>query len=201
MCVAAIPAWLTTALSVAGTVFGGISQANAAKAGADAQASYYDYSAKIAKQNADLEADKQRQFTERASYAQKQNAMEYRQRLAANRNALANAGVSGGTSESLLADVFRAEDYDSKVIAYNAMMQVFGSSVDQANFINQKNQNEVASRNTRAAGEYSASNIMKSTVLSAATQVAGSWGKMFGSSNTPAKPNFPTQTSSWSRKG
>ena len=201
MCVAAIPAWLTTALSVAGTVFGGISQANAAKAGADAQASYYDYSAKIAKQNADLEADKQRQFTERASYAQKQNAMEYRQRLAANRNALANAGVSGGTSESLLADVFRAEDYDSKVIAYNAMMQVFGSSVDQANFINQKNQNEVASRNTRAAGEYSASNIMKSTVLSATTQVAGSWGKMFGSSNTPAKPSFPTQTSSWSRKG
>ena len=201
MCVAAIPAWLTTALSVAGTVFGGISQANAAKAGADAQASYYDYSAKIAKQNADLEADKQRQITERASYAQKQNAMEYRQRLAASRNALANAGVSGGTSESLLADVFRAEDYDSKVIAYNAMMQVFGSSVDQANFINQKNQTEVASRNTRAAGEYSASNIMKSTVLSAATQVAGSWGKMFGSSNTPAKPSFPTQTSSWSRKG
>lgn len=183
MCVAAIPAWLTTVLQVTGTVVGGISQANAAKANANAQASYYEYSAKIAKQNAEMEVDKQVSINERASYAQRQNAIEYRQRLAASRNALAGAGVSGGSGNSLLSDVYRTEEMDRKAIAYNAMLQVFGSEIDQTNFINQQNQAKAAANNARKSGDYAANMALGSTFLSAATQVAGGWKNMFGGSS------------------
>ncbi|MEA4834960.1 MAG: hypothetical protein VB133_07495 [Anaeromusa sp.] len=140
----------TVALQIAGTLFSAVAQ----KQQADAQAAVYNAQAQQADQNAKI-ANRQQESVADA-YAEKQNDLRQRMRVAAGQQAATYGARSleGGAGSALdvLAGTYEGYQRDTRNLLSNQRNDVWGKQVEETNYTNQANQYRASADNASTAG-------------------------------------------------
>ena len=132
------------------TALGGLLQYRQQQAQANAQASMYRAQADAAQQNARIENRKQEQIAD--NYAQQQEALRARQRLAegAQRAETGAAGLNfAGSAMDILSSGYDAYNKDSMNLLMNQRNDNYSSRVAESNYINQANQANASAANVK----------------------------------------------------
>ena len=152
------------------TALGGLLQYRQQQAQANAQASMYRAQADAAQQNARIENRKQEQIAD--NYAQQQEALRARQRLAegAQRAETGAAGLNfAGSAMDILSSGYDAYNKDSMNLLMNQRNDNYSSRVAESNYINQANQANAAAANVKRQAKMSG----LATILGTAASVYG----------------------------
>ena len=152
------------------TALGGLLQYRQQQAQANAQASMYRAQADAAQQNARIENRKQEQIAD--NYAQQQEALRARQRLAegAQRAETGAAGLNfAGSAMDILSSGYDAYNKDSMNLLMNQRNDNYSSRVAESNYINQANQSNASAANVKRQAKMSG----LATILGTAASVYG----------------------------
>lgn len=152
------------------TALGGLLQYRQQQAQANAQTSMYRAQADAAQQNARIENRKQEQIAD--NYAQQQEALRARQRLAegAQRAETGAAGLNfAGSAMDILSSGYDAYNKDSMNLLMNQRNDNYSSRVAESNYINQANQSNAAAANVKRQAKMSG----LATILGTAASVYG----------------------------
>ena len=152
------------------TALGGLLQYRQQQAQANAQASMYRAQADAAQQNARIENRKQEQIAD--NYAQQQEALRARQRLAegAQRAETGAAGLNfAGSAMDILSSGYDAYNKDSMNLLMNQRNDNYSSRVAESNYINQANQANASAANVKRQAKMSG----LATILGTAASVYG----------------------------
>ena len=154
------------------TALGGLLQYRQQQAQANAQASMYRAQADAAQQNARIENRKQEQIAD--NYAQQQEALRARQRLAegAQRAETGAAGLNfAGSAMDILSSGYDAYNKDSMNLLMNQRNDNYSSRVAESNYINQANQANASAANVKRQAKMSG----LATILGTAASVSQPW--------------------------
>ncbi len=152
------------------TALGGLLQYRQQQAQANAQASMYRAQADTAQQNARIENRRQEQIAD--NYAQQQEALRARQRLAegAQRAETGAAGLNfAGSAMDILSSGYDAYNKDSMNLLMNQRNDNYSSRVAESNYINQANQANASAANVKRQAKMSG----LATILGTAASVYG----------------------------